>query len=102
MWLSDIRAAETVSQKLHGNKDSRAMLLINRIVNLIVAGNALGTFTRFGNVIPFSVDLTNFCRSFSVGSNTTILIYISHDVRLINEVHNVIKRNCLFEFLTTN
>ena len=44
-------------------KDIRAILLINRTGMLIVAGNALGFLTRSGNVIPFSVDLSDFCRS---------------------------------------
>ena len=77
------------------------MLLINRTVKLIVAANALRFFTGSGNVILFSLDLSDFCRSFREESSTTIKIYISHDVLLINEVHNVIKRNSLFEGLTT-
>ena len=74
------------------------MLLINRTVMLIVVGNALGFFTASGNIFPFSVDLSDCCRSFSVESNTTIKIYIGHDVLLINEVHNVIERNSRLEF----
>ena len=66
---------------------------------LIVTGNAIGFFIGSGNVIPFSVDLSDFCRSFRVESNTTIEIFIGHDVLLINEVHTVIKRNSLFEIL---
>ena len=77
------------------------MLLINRTVMLIVAGNALGFYTGSGYVIPFSVDLFHFCGSFRVKSSTTIKIYISRDVLLINEVHNIIERNSIFEFLTT-
>ena len=44
VWLSDIRAAGTMSHKLNGFRKThiRAMLLINRTVMLIVAGNALG------------------------------------------------------------
>ena len=34
-------------------------------------------------------------------SNTTIKIYIGYDVLLVNEVHNVIKRNRLFDTWTT-
>ena len=77
------------------------MLLINRTDMLIVAGNALGFFTGSGNVIPFSVDLSDFCRSFRQESNTTTKIYIGYDVLLVNEVHNVIKRNRLFDIRTT-
>ena len=79
----------------------RFMLLINKTVMLIVTGNALGFFTGSGNVIPFSVDLSDFCRSFRVESNTTIKIFIGHDVLLINEVHTVMERNSLFEILAT-
>ena len=68
---------------------------------LIVAGNALGFFTGSGNVIPFSVDLSDFCRSFRQESNTTIKIYIGYNVLIVNEVHNVIKRNRLFDMPTT-
>ena len=72
------------------------MLLINRTDILIVAGNALEFFTGSGNVILFSVDLSDFCRSFRQESNTTMKIYLGYDVLLVNEVHNVIKRNRLF------
>ena len=67
---------------------------------LIVTGSALGFFTGSENVIPFSVDLSEFCRSFRVESNTTMKINIAHDVLLINEVHNAIKANSVFEILT--
>ena len=80
--------------------DFRAMLLINRTNMLIVVGNALGFFTGSGNVIPFSVDLSDFCRNFRQESNTTIKIYLGYDVLLVNEVHNVIKRNRLFDIRT--
>ena len=63
------------------------MLLINRAVMLIDAGNSLEFLTGFGKVIPFSINLSNFCRSLRVESNTTIKIYISYDVLLVNEVH---------------
>ena len=76
------------------------MLLINRTDELIVAGNALGLFTGSGNLIPFSVDLSGFCKSFREESNTTIKIYISYDVLLVNEVHNVIKGNRLSDIRT--
>ena len=77
------------------------MLLINKTVMPIVTGNALGFFTGSGIVIPFSVDLSDSCRSFGVESKTTIKIFKGYDVLLINEVHNVIKRNSLFEILAT-
>ena len=68
---------------------------------LIVAGNSLGFFTGSGNVIPFSVDLSGFCRSFREERNVTIKIYISHNVLLVNEVYNVIKRNSFCQIWTT-
>ena len=77
------------------------MLLINNTGMLIVAGHGLGFFTGSGNVIPFSVDLSDFCRSFRERRNATIKIYISHHVLLVNEVDNVIKRNSLFDIRTT-
>ena len=77
------------------------MLLINRTVRLIVAGNTPGFSTRSGNVIPFSVDLFDFCGNFRVESNTTIKVYISHDVLFIDEVHNVTGGNSLFEILNS-
>ena len=77
------------------------MLLNSRTVMLIVVGIALRFFTRPGNVIPFSVDLSLFCRSCSVESNTKIKIYIGYDAFLVNEVYNVIERNSPFEILTT-
>ena len=48
------------------------------------------------NVIPFSVAVSDFCRSFRLESNTTIKININHDVLLINEVHNVIEEKTVF------
>ena len=77
------------------------MLLINKTDMLIVAGNALGFFTGSGKVFPFSVDLSDFCRSFRQESNSTIKIYKGYDVLLVNEVHNVIKRNRFFDIRTT-
>ena len=67
---------------------------------LIVAEIVLGSFTGYENIIPFSLDMSDFCGKFGVESNTTIKIYIGQDVLLINEVHNVIERNSLFEILT--
>ena len=77
------------------------MLLINRTSMLIVAGNALGFFIRYVNVIPFSVDLSDFCSSFRGERDTAIRINISHHVVLGNEVYNVIKRNSLLDIRTT-
>ena len=95
--LSDIRAARNhVSEVVRVQRDIRAMLLINATDMLIVAGKALGFFKGSGKVIPFSVDLSDFCRCFRVESKTTIKIYIDHDVLLINEVPNVIERNSFF------
>ena len=68
---------------------------------LIVTGIALGFFTGSGIVIRFSVDLSDFYRGFSVESNTTIQIFIGHDVLLINEMYNVIERYSFFEILAT-
>ena len=90
-----------MSHKLYGFRKKRFMLFIIKTVMLIVIGNALGFFTGSGNVIPFSVDLSEYCRSVRVESNNTIKLFISHDVLLITEVHNVIERNSLFEFLAT-
>ena len=53
-----------------------------------------------GSGFPFSLDLSDFCRNFWMGSNTKIKLYISHDVFLINEVHIVVRGNCLLEKLT--
>ena len=52
------------------------MLLINGTVMLIITWDALGFCTGSGNVFPFSVDLSDFCRNFRVESNTTIKSYI--------------------------
>ena len=73
-----------------------------KTVILIVTGNAFGFLTGSGNVILFSVDLIVFCRSIRLESNTTIKLYISHDVLLSNAVHNVTKGSSFFELLTTN
>ena len=82
-------------------KDIRATLLINRTGILIVSGNALGVFTGSGNVVQFSVDLSDFCRCFREEGITTIKIYISHHLLCVNEVYNVIKRNNLFDVRST-
>ena len=68
---------------------------------LIFVAVALRLFTGSGNLVPFSVDLPDFCRSFRVKSNTTIKIYILNDVITIIEMHNIIEENSLFEILTT-
>ena len=68
---------------------------------LIFAGNVLGFFKGSGNVIPFSADPSDFCRSFKEEINSTIKIYISHDDLLVNEMHNVIRGNKLFDIRTT-
>ena len=77
------------------------MLLINRTDMSIVAVKALGFFTGSGNVIPFSIDLCDFCRNFRQESKSTIKTYLGYDVLLVNEVHNVIKRYRLFDIRTT-
>ena len=79
-------------------KDIRAMLLINKTGMLIDAGNALGFFTGSGDVIPFSVDLSDFCRSSREERFTTIKFYISHHVLLVNEVYIVIKKTVFLTF----
>ena len=61
------------------------MLPIKKTVMLVVAGDALGFFMGSGHVIPFSFDLSDFCRSFRVESDTTIKIYVAHDDLLVNE-----------------
>ena len=68
---------------------------------LIVTGNALRFFTGFGNVILFSDDLCDFCRSFWVKNNTTAQIFLGHDDLLINEVRNVFERYSFFEISAT-
>ena len=77
------------------------MLRIIRTGMLIIAGNALGFLTGSGIVIPFSVDLSNFCRRFREERNTRNKIYIGYNVLLVNEVHNVIPGNSPFEIPTS-
>ena len=74
---------------------------LNRTDMLIFAGNVLGLFKGSGNVIPFSADLSDICRSFKEEINSTIKIYMSHDDLLFNEMQNVIRRNRLFDIRTT-
>ena len=76
------------------------MLLISRTLVLMIAGNALGFFTKSGIVKKFSVRLSDVCRSIRVESNTIFKTYIGHDVLLINEVHNVNERK-IFGVVTT-
>ena len=70
---------------------------------LTVAANAIGFFTGSGKVNTVSVDLFNFRGKgkFRVKGNTTVEIYIGHDVLLIEKVHNVIGRNSVLGILTT-
>ena len=74
------------------------MLFINKTDMLIVTGNALGFFTGSGSEIPFSVDMSDFCRSFRQESITTIKLYIGYDVLFVSEVHNVIKKTVFLTF----
>ena len=67
----------------------------------LVSGPHFGFSQDMEKKFPLSVDLSDFWRCFRVESNTTIKIYIGHDVLLINEVHNVNERNSVFEMLTT-
>ena len=76
-------------------------MLINKTCMLIVAGNALWFLTRSATVIPFSVDLLDFCWRIREEGDTTIKIYVGDDVLFINEVQNVLKRNSFFENLDT-
>ena len=92
-----------VFQNVRAQKDIRGVLFIEKTVSLIVAcaGDALGIFTRSGNVFPISADLSDSCRNFTVERNTTIKIYWDLDVLFINKVHNVIERNRFSENMTT-
>ena len=65
----------------------------------MVTGNAVEFFTGCGYVIPFSIDLSDFCRSFRVESDAIIQIVIDHEVLLINEMHNVMERYKFSEIL---
>ena len=66
-----------------------------------VTGIALGFFTSYGIVNPFSADLSGFCRSFRVQIKTAIEFHIDRDVLLINEVHMVFEWNSVFDFFAT-
>ena len=68
------------------------MLLINNTDIMIITENARGFFTGSGNVILFSIDLSDSCSCFMVESKTKIKIFICQDVLHINEMHNVIKK----------
>ena len=76
------------------------MLVINRIAMLIVAGKEFGFLKESGTVIPFSVDMSDLCRSFRVESNTTIKMYIDYGVLLIDEMRNVIIGRCFLDNVT--
>ena len=91
-----------VHQIVRVQKDVTVMLFVRKTVILVVAGNAPEFITGSGIVIPVSVDPSDFCRSFSVESKTTIEMYIGHDVLLIHDFNNVIERNQLFEISTSN
>ena len=90
--ISDIRAAGKMSLKLYGFKEIVEVCCLSKeqLCWSMLEMN-LSFSTRPGNLIPFLIDLFDFCRSFRIESNTTIKIYIGHDVLLIEEVHNVKK-----------
>ena len=101
--LSDITAAGTISHKLYG---FRKILGLWRSSTEQVCWSLLGMHWGFsqyrsGSVIPFLIDVSDFCRSFKKKRNYTIKTYITHHVLLVNEVYNVIKRNSLFHIRTT-
>ena len=77
------------------------MLLSNQTVVVNNFWEVLGFCTGSRNVFPFSVDLSNFCRSFRVKSDSAIKKHKGHDFFFINEMHHVIKRNRLREIITT-
>ena len=68
---------------------------------LIVTWETHEFFKGSGIVFPFSVVLSYCCRSFGFESNTTIKIYKSHDVLLINVLHDVIEGNRLLGIMNT-
>ena len=102
VWLSDIRAAGLMSRELYG---FRMILELCCSSTELVCWSLLGSYWGFSmgseNVIPFSVHLSDFCRSFREERNTTIKIYITHHVLLVKEVYNVIKRNSVFDIWAT-
>ena len=65
---------------------------------LLVAGNALGFFTGSGNVLPFSVDLSDFCRTFRKERNATIEIYKSHMFSSSMKCTTTSKETVFFKF----
>ena len=73
---------------------------MNRTVMVIVTWNAHGFFTGSLNNFPFSVDVSDFCRSFKIESKTADKFYIDHEV-FMNEVSNVIERNSALQIFTT-
>ena len=96
------RSCWTDTRKLpQAQKIIRGMLLVKRTVMLIIARNALWFFTISWKVFPFAVDLSIFCRRVRVGRKTTAKIYVILDDLLVNELHHVIRRNCLLKLVTT-
>ena len=63
---------------------------------LLVTWEAPGVFTGSGIIFLFSVDIFAFFGSFRVKSNTTIEIYVSHDVSCGNEVHHFFEKKTVF------
>ena len=68
---------------------------------LIVIWKANEVFTGSGKKFPFSLGLSDLCRSFKLESNTGMKIDMSHVVLLINEVHNVVEKSSLLFIMTT-
>ena len=68
------------------------MLVVNKRVLLIVTYGAIDLFTGSGYNFKFPVYTFEFCRSLRIESNTTIKLFLSHDI-FINEMYHVIKRN---------
>ena len=77
------------------------MLLISKTDILIGTWSGLVAFTGCGNIFPFLVDTFDFCRSFKVKNITTVKIHIGEDVLFNSELHHVIERNWLLEFVNT-
>ena len=102
MWLSDKRAAVTTSHNLYGFRKTSQACCSSKNSFVDICLDCASAFHRIWKSNPFSVDLPDFWRSFRVKSNTTIKIYILNDNLPINEMHNIIEENSLFEILTTN
>ena len=96
LWLSDIRPAGSMSQKLYWPRKTLEIFSSSiEQVSWSFLVMDLG-FCRICNAFSFSVDLSDCCRSFRVENNPTIQIYMAHDVLFNNEVHNVIQRKRFF------